>query len=33
MKHLEGKIDIDKANKKLFHNIMKYVIINKNTFV
>lgn len=28
-----GKIDIDKANKKLFHNIMKYVVIDKNTFV
>ena len=28
-----GKIDIDKANKKLFHNIMKYVVIDKNNFV
>ena len=28
-----GKIHIDKANKKLFHNIMKYVVIDKNTFV
>lgn len=28
-----GKIDIDEANKKLFRNIMKYVVINKNTFI
>ena len=25
-----GKLDIDKANQKLFRNIMKFVVINKN---
>ena len=28
-----GKIDIDKANKKLFRNIMKFVTIDKNNLV
>ena len=27
-----GKMDIDKANQKLFRNIMKFVVINKNKF-